>query len=232
MGKEGKYIMELSSFTLQVLKNFAAVNSNIVINPGNTIMTMSEAKNVLAKATVPETFPAEVGVYDLNELLNVLSLVDSPRVSFRDNYMMVGDVSGRTTINYYYSDVDMLTHPSKPIDMPEPDVHFTLDQTTLNNLKRAANVLGHSQLVIEPNEGSIKLTIEDQENSTSNNYSIDVDGGYNNDSFSFVLNINNLKMIADDYQVNISSKLISEFKSANSELVYWVALEKSSKYGE
>lgn len=224
--------MELSSFSLQVLKNFAAVNSNIVINPGNTIMTMSEAKNVLAKATVPETFSSEVGIYDLNEFLNVLGLVDSPRVSFRDNHMLVGDTSGRTTIKYFYSDVDMLTHPSKPIDMPDPDVHFTLDQSTLNSLKRAASVLGHSQLVIEPNDGSIKLTVEDQENSTSNNFSIDVDGGYNNESFSFVLNINNLKMIADDYQVNISSKLISEFKSTNSELVYWVALEKSSTYGE
>lgn len=224
--------MELSNFTMQVLKNFASVNSNIVISPGNTIMTMSEAKNVLAQATTPETFSSEVGIYDLNEFLNVLGLVNSPRVRFEDNHMVVGDQSGRTTVKYFYSDVEMLTHPSKPISMPDPDVHFTLDQATLNNLKRASAVLGHSHLVIEPDNGAIKLTVEDQDNSTSNNFSIAVDGGYNNDSFSFILNINNLKMIADDYQVNISSKLISEFKSANSELVYWVALEKSSKYGE
>ena len=48
--------MELSNFTMQVLKNFATVNSNVVIKPGNTIMTMAEAKNVLGQATVSETF--------------------------------------------------------------------------------------------------------------------------------------------------------------------------------
>lgn len=87
--------MELSNFTMQVLKNFASVNSNVVINPGNTIMTMAEAKNVLASATVVEDFPKKVGIYDLQEFLNVLSLVDSPRVTFEDDHATIGDSTGR-----------------------------------------------------------------------------------------------------------------------------------------
>lgn len=39
-------------------------------------------------------------------------------------------------------------------------------------------------------------------------------------------------MISDDYQVKISSKLISEFSNSSDNLKYWVALEKSSTYGE
>jgi len=46
------------------------------------------------------------------------------------------------------------------------------------------------------------------------------------------LNINNLKMITDDYQVDISSKLISQFSSVNHDVKYWVALEKLSTYGD
>ena len=61
--------MELSNFTMQVLKNFASINSNIVIHPGNTIMTVAEAKNILVSATVEETFHQEMGVYDLAEFL-------------------------------------------------------------------------------------------------------------------------------------------------------------------
>ena len=232
LAKGAKYIMEISANTVNILKNFSAINGNIVIKPGNKLMTISEAKNVLAEAQVPEEFNSIVGIYDLTEFLNVLGLVDKPRVRFEENYMNIGGQSGRELVKYYYADTEMLTSPTKPIEMPDPDVWFTLDEQTLMGLKRAASVFGHGQLSIEPDNGSIKLSVVDPENSTANEYSIDVDGGYNNDNFKFILNIANLKMVSDTYQVKISSKLISEFTSSDGNLKYWVALEKSSKHGE
>jgi hypothetical protein len=230
--KGRKHIMEICANTVNVLKNFSAINGNIVIKPGNKFMTISEAKNILAEAKVPEEFNSIVGIYDLTEFLNVLGLVDKPRVRFEENYMNIGGQSGRELVKYYYADTEMLTTPTKPIDMPEADVWFTLDETTLMGLKRAASVFGHGQLSIEPDNGSIKLSVVDPENSTANEYSIDVDGGYNNDSFKFILNISNLKMVPDTYEVKISSKLISQFTNEGGDLTYWVALEKSSQYGE
>lgn len=224
--------MEISANTVNILKNFSAINGNIVIKPGNKLMTISEAKNVLAEAQVPEEFNSIVGIYDLTEFLNVLGLVDKPRVRFEENYMNIGGQSGRELVKYYYADTEMLTSPTKPIEMPDPDVWFTLDEQTLMGLKRAASVFGHGQLSIEPDNGSIKLSVVDPENSTANEYSIDVDGGYNNDNFKFILNITNLKMVSDTYQVKISSKLISQFTNEGEDLTYWVALEKSSQYGE
>lgn len=224
--------MEICANTVNVLKNFSAINGNIVIKPGNKLMTISEAKNILAEAKVPEEFNSVVGIYDLTEFLNVLGLVDKPRVRFEENYMNIGGQSGRELVKYYYADTEMLTSPTKPIDMPDADVWFTLDESTLMGLKRAASVFGHGQLSIEPDNGSIKLSVVDPENSTANEYSIDVDGGYNNDSFKFILNISNLKMVPDTYEVKISSKLISQFTNEGGDLTYWVALEKSSQYGE
>jgi len=224
--------MEICANTVNILKNFSVINGNIVIKPGNKLMTISEAKNILAEAKVPEEFNSIVGIYDLTEFLNVLGLVDKPRVRFEEHYMNIGGQSGRELVKYYYADTEMLTSPTKPIDMPEADVWFTLDESTLMGLKRAASVFGHGQLSIEPDNGSIKLSVVDPENSTANEYSIDVDGGYNNDSFKFILNISNLKMVPDTYEVKISSKLISQFTNEGGDLTYWVALEKSSQYGE
>lgn len=222
--------MELSSFTMQVLKNFASINSNIVIHPGNVIKTMSEAKNIVGHATVTETFPQKFGIYDLSEFLSVLGLVDSPRMRFEPSHMLIGDSSGRTQIQYFFSDPEMLTSPLK--DLPEVSgvVEFTLDQSTLNNLKRSASVLGHSEVSVTPSGGSITLSVMDKDNSTSNKYSIDVDGKYQSDDFNFILNINNLKMIAGDYKVKFASNLISQFINTAGNLQYWVALEKSSVY--
>jgi hypothetical protein len=224
--------MELSSFTMQTLKNFSSINPNLVINPGKSVMTMSEAKNILAQATVPEEFDRTFGIYDLSEFLSVVNLFDAANLKLDDQFATIGDTSGRAKIKYFFSDTEMLTSPSKPIVMPDPEVTFTLDQTTLANLKRAASALGHSEVSITGSNGVVTLTVVDTSNSTSNTYSIDVDGEYKSEDFNFILNISNLRMIPSDYKVEISSKLISQFTSTSDDmdLKYWVALEKSSTY--
>lgn len=224
--------MELSAFTMQVLKNFATINSNIVIKPGNNIMTMAEAKNVLGSATVPETFDRVIGIYDLPEFLSVLSLVENPQLYFKDNHVEIRAGSGRANIKYYFSDPDMLTSPQKGISMPPANISFELDQSTLNNIKRAAAALGHETVSITAVDNVIRLNVLDKDNSTSNVYSIDVAGEYDTEDFNFILNISNLRMIPADYKVEISSKLISQFTSMDDDkdLTYWVALEKSSTY--
>ena len=224
--------MELSEKTLTVLRNYATINPNVVINKGDEIKTISEAKNVLSSAKLDVQFPKTFGIYDLSEFLSVLSLVNSPRLTFEDNYVLVGDNSGRTRVKYFYSDIDILTVPSKDIVMPECEVSFSLDKETLSRVKRAASVLGHNEMSLTVVDNVLVLSVIDQNDKTSNVFSIDVDGTYKNPNFSFVFNISNLKMVEDDYRVDISSKLISHFVNDESGIQYWVALEKSSTYGE
>ena len=224
--------MELSDRTLSVLKNFANINSNIVFREGQELKTISVAKNILAKASLTETIPREFGIYDLNEFLNVLSLADSPNLTFDKNHMVVSDQTGLRGLNYFYSDVDMLSTPSKDVVMPEAEVTFTLDTDTLNRLKRAASALGHDEISITPDGNSIRLTVVDKDDATSNSFFSNVEGEFQSGvDFNFILNVNNLKVINEDYKVSISSKLISNFKSLQSPIEYFIALEKSSTYG-
>jgi hypothetical protein len=224
--------MELSDSTLQVLKNYASINSNLVVEEGNTLQTISEAKNVLSKSTISEVFPSRFGIYDLNEFLNVLGLVDRPRLKFEDNSVLIGDSTGRSKVRYYFSDTEMLTAPSKEVKMPDTDVRFSLDNDTLNKIKRAASALGHNELQVSPSGGVVSLTVTSTENSTANSFSIDVEGSANIDKYNFIFNISNLKMTPGNYEVEISSKLISKFTNTETDLKYWIALEKTSTYGE
>jgi hypothetical protein len=61
--------MKLSKDTLDVLKNFASINSGMEFKKGNTIRTMSSGKTVLAKASLKDEFPQDFCVYDLNQFL-------------------------------------------------------------------------------------------------------------------------------------------------------------------
>ena len=85
--------MQLNENTLTILKNFAGINPNIVIESGNVLKTITEAKNVLAQAKLDQEFPSSMGIYDLNEFLAVLGLVDSPTLDFTDDYVIVNDAS-------------------------------------------------------------------------------------------------------------------------------------------
>ena len=224
--------MELTEKTLTVLKNYATINPNVVLKSGNVIKTISEAKNVLSTAEVDVDFPKEVGIYDLSEFLSVLSLVDSPRLTFEENNFLISDGSGRTRIKYFYSDIDMLTVPTKDIKMPDCEVSFLLDRDTLSRVKRASSVLGHTEMSLSVVEDVLRLSVIDHNDKTSNVYSIDVEGEYKDPNFNFVFNISNLKMVEGDYRVDISSKLISHFVNETNGIQYWVALEKTSTYGE
>ena len=72
----------------------------------------------------------------------------------------------------------------------------------------------------------------DIQNSTSNTFSMDIASDIPaNATFNFVINISNLKLLPGDYDVAISSKLISCFSNIKEPVQYWIALEKTSKYG-
>ena len=224
--------MELSENTLNVLKNYSGINPNMMIRSGNTIKTISEARTVLSTAIVDADFPKDFGIYDLNEFMGVLSLVDTPRLKFEDEYVVVNDSTGRSKVKYFYSSEDTLTTPQKDITMPEANVKFTLTNDTLNRLKKAASTLGHSEISISGKDGVLSLSVVDSQNMTSNAFSIDIDGEFDNDAtFNFILSTNNLKILPGDYTVEISKKLISQFSHTSLDVKYWIALEKTSTFG-
>jgi hypothetical protein len=224
--------MQLSNRTVDILRNYASINENIVIESGNVIKTMSPAKNLVSKSEIEESFPQGFGIYDLPEFLSVLTLVDNPIIKFSDDYCTVSDGSGLSSVKYFYSDPEMLSAPKKDITMPECEVKFVLNTDTLSKIKRAASALGHGEISIKPSGGSIEISVVNNKNQTSNAFSIVVEGSYPElATFEYIMSVSNLKLINEGYEVAISSKLISNFKSLDSSIEYFIALEKTSTYG-
>ena len=225
--------MKLSEHTTSVLKNFASINQNLVIKEGKTISTMSAMKNIVAKADVDEDFPREIAIYDLNEFLAALSLFNNPVLDFSENYVMITE-EGKTgnSLKYFYSDPSVVTTPSSEITMPETEVKFSLDSGDFSKVQRAASVIGSPDLVLEKNGVGSYLTVKDKKNDTANNYSLDVDVEGQGD-YNFYFKVENLKLMPLTYDVKVSSKNISHFKSQTSNAVeYWIALEPESSYSE
>ena len=226
--------MNISDETLEVLKNFASINPNIVLNPGQQIKTISEAKNIMASAEIVEDFPQEFGVYDLNEFLSVLSLVQPADLSFDDKFVTISSTGdNRSKIKYFFSEPEILTTPQKDINMPECEFGISITESVLDQIRKAAAVLGHTELVLTGDNGVVIATVLDDRDSTANTFSMELDG--NNEcknEFKFVINIANLKLLPGDYYVSISSKLISNWTnvSRTAPVNYFIALEKTSEF--
>ena len=216
--------MKLSKETVGLIKNFAGINSNLLLKSGNKLATISAQKNVMADAVVTETFP-DFGIYDLNEFLGAMSLFEDPELTFSEKWVTIEQ--GGNSIKYFAADASVLTAPQKAITFPDAEIEVPMSANMLSMIQRTASVLRASDVSIVGDGSTIAVVVGDKKNATGNSYNSAV--GATDKKFKVNLKVENLKMIPGDYQVSISSKKISRFKGAG-DLVYYVAVEADSTF--
>lgn len=223
--------MKISKETLDVLKNFSAINPNLVVNEGNKLSTIAEAKNIMASTTVAETFPKGFGIYDLNEFLSAHSLIEDADLEFGEDSVIIK--SPTASLTYRYADTSILTAPEKGVNMPESEVSITITEDLISQIRKAGSALGHPVVSIVADKGydNIYFEVKDPNNSSANTFQIKTGDYSGNAVFDFQFLIANLKLIPGDYEVSVSSKLISHWECINNNPVeYWIALEKNSTF--
>jgi len=226
--------MKISNETINVLQNFSTINNGLSVGTGNAIKTISPGKTLLASADVAETFETKFCIYDLAQFLGTVSLFNSPEFEFGDNSVEISE--GSTNLVYVYADPNtIITVPDKKLEC-NPDITFDLSRENLDRLQKAANVLGLPNLVITTEASragvprkppQLVAMATDVKNSTSNNFKIELDGSQLGDitSFKAVIKFENLKFLADDYRVTISTKGVSLFSGNRAE--YFVAVDQN-----
>ena len=220
--------MNLSDNTLGILKNFAGINNSILVKKGNQLRTISVAKNILAEAEIPEDFPRDVAIYDLNQFLNGLSLHQDPDLDFsEETHLTIRE--GRRKVKYFFADPQVIiAPPEKEISLPSQDACFQLDSSALEKLLKAAAVYQLPDLAVVGGAGVVKLIVRDKKNDTSNEYAVTV--GETDKSFTFNFKVENIRIIPGSYDVVVSSKLLSKFTNSRLNLTYYIALEPDSTF--
>jgi len=222
--------MKLNQTTQDILKNFSEINTNILIKPGSELNTISTMKNILAKATINESFDSEFGIYDLNEFLSVVSSLDKPELTLQEKHLTISAEGSRSKVKYFYSDPSVIVSPTKEVNMPESDVTFTLSESNLAQLRKMAAILSSPDLaLIGTKGGDVILKVCDKKNDTSNKFEIVV-GENATANYTFYFKVENLKMISGDYDVAVSSKSIAHFTNTKLPIQYWIALEPDSVF--
>jgi len=216
--------MRLSKETYNILKNFAAINSNILIHPGNTLKTMSVGRNIYAEAKVEETFDVEVPIWDLNRFLGIVSMFTNPDLEFNDTHVVISN--GRSSVTYYYAEPSLLTVPTKDVKIPKISVSFDLEEQDLAEILKASSILQVSDLRIIGKDGILKIMVDDASKPSSDNFEIVVDDNYSGKDFDGTINVSEIKFIPGSYGVELTDSIISKFTHKSFDLSYYIAIKR------
>ena len=222
---------QLSKETLAILKNFSTLNSNILVEPGNVIQTITPTKNVMARVVVEEDFETQFGIWDLSQFLSVISMFDHPEFTFDEKYVTIGD--GKTSsVKYHYCEPSLLTVPTKQVQMPDTALSINMTNSVFSELTRAASVLQVEDLRITPSDDGSEILgiVHDSSDPTSNQYSVSLGENTIDATYQFDFKISLLRLFPGNYTIDFTETVISQFTHNDIDLTYWVALETSSKF--
>lgn len=217
--------MKLDQRTVHILKNFSVINPSLVFKEGDTLTTVSPQKTIMATAKISEKIPKQFAIYDLSRLLGVLSLFEQPEIEIKDSNLTIS--SGQQKVNYTFADPRMIvTSDAKSVNMPDPEIEFTLTTDNLQRVLKALGVMQLPEIAITGEEGQMYLEAIDSKNPSSDNYRIHLKD--TDHEFKMIIKAENIKVMSGNYNVKISSRGIAEFKG--DDVTYWIATEATSSF--
>ena len=215
--------MKFSENTLAVLKNFATINSGVVLNAGKTQKSISPEKSILVEATLEDDVPSQFGIYDLNQFLGNVTTLKNPELTFTNDSVTIDD--GDLALTYHACSANLIiTPPEKELALKTVDVKFELSNATLSKLLKLASMNSLPNLSVVGKNGELRLKIHEKANDTSNHGSVKI-GEYAGNDFSASFKTENLKLIPDDYTVELQNGAFAKFVNKAGNLKYFIALE-------
>jgi hypothetical protein len=223
--------MKFDNNDIAILKNFATINPCMWFYKGNVVRTVSSTASVVGFAEISTNIEKDFGIYDLNQLLGVIGMLESPEIDLKkEDYILVSDKNQRFKMNY---GVKKLIKPAPTSMKILKDLlfDFELSKEILNNTLNAASILQTTEIVFAGNGHDITIEALNIESKTSQKSIKNV--GKTDKKFKFIFDATIFKMVPTDYHVEVRAegeKIMCEFSSADGKLKYWIAVEANSEW--
>lgn len=225
--------LTFSDSTLQILKNFASINSGLSFKEGNTLRTVSPQKTTLVEAVIDEVIPQNFCIHDMNSFLAVISMhKETPKLEFDEKNVFIKASNGKSKVTYRCCDESVITTPpNATINMNKEDVKFTLTEEDFSWILKSASVLGSPNISVIGDGEKLYLKTSDAQDDSASTDSYEI--GTTTKVCNFIFKTENWKMIPGSYEVTIQLKDngkggISLFNNTTKKLKYWLAIELGS----
>ena len=109
-----KPLVKLTTNTQKILSNFASINPGMVFEVGNVQHTISPLNTIVCQTTLPEDFPQEFAIYDLDSFLKIYSKIPDAELEFTTDHCLIKNQT--TDMKFYFADPQMVVVPKKKPD--------------------------------------------------------------------------------------------------------------------
>lgn len=144
----------LNDTTVEILKNFANINNQVVFKAGNAQRACNDTRNFIADVELTDPLPQECALYELNRLLGIIDTCKTdklPTIAFGSSSLVVEHDYGDVTIPYAHADV-VAAPPAVQFHLKKPIASFDLPLSLWTKIKRTAAVLQTTSLQIIVNQ--------------------------------------------------------------------------------
>ena len=225
--------IKFSHQTISILKQFAAVNSGIVISPGNLIATRTD--DVVAEAVIAETFASEVCLPDIHEFLRVLALFTEPVCKFEQDCARIKEADGTAETLYELGKPgSIVLRPIRKKPFPAEQITLSIGSEQWETLRKALgiNVAKETayctpELRVESDGQKVKLAAYRHSHTQKLQYRLAIQAVTNGFECRAVLEARKLPSLPGPYSVTVYPTFV-EFKQSDFNLLYYVASEPGS----
>ena len=227
----------LSDTTLKLLRNLSTINKGLLFTKDGLLSSINETDTVQCSVKVEEKIPVEFAVYNLKNLLDTLTLCDTPELELEEKHLIIKDLNNEDlSIRYGYCNKSLINSPfNKKMKLPPEEVPFSFDLNyeDLHMCLRASNKLNLPCISIVGRNGSLILEVSDtnpdETKRISHNSFTKVIGNASN-YFSLNFDVKKMNLLKDDYKVNISVRQVAHFKSKNYKCEYLIGANVGSSF--
>lgn len=212
--------MKIDNDTIEILKNFSLINSQIYVKKGNIIRSMERSKTILAESKLPFTFDVDFAIYDLNKFMLALNLFKGPELTFNEKCVIISD--NNKSLNYYYANVETLDDNTikalNDIKVTEILDESKVNFDTISNIRNISGVIEYDEFQIQSDGNEISFNCFKKNNPSAGNYREII--GKSDKKYNISSNKIKHRFLKDDYNMIIYDSGITKF--VGDKVSYWV----------
>jgi len=225
--------MKLTKQTIDAIQSFIGINNALILpKESDTLCVVSPSRTVIAKTKIDCEFPSTFRLSDASRFIKFATLEDGDvELKFKESAdgkavkATLKFPSGGTGIYHSAGERIVADHPDT-IDYDREDITFDITESIVNQVNKAAVVLGVRNISMIGDGEHIYIQVSDIDNKDGDTLKIKV--GESDKKFTAIFMTTNFQIIPDNYEVvlDLGDKYLAHFKGVNTE--YYIALENES----
>jgi hypothetical protein len=215
--------VKISPATIKALRTLRIVNPRLSVQPGNRLFSVSHRSQIMCIINVPDTFPVAFNLYDVGQLLSILSLFKEPDIDFFEQYLTVTGEGGRVRF-WYSTDVNTRgTLNEEKIAALKAKTEFKLDGAVLATAINAAKALHLDTIQFYGDGTHINVAAVNEGVKTAHNFSQPV--CESNLNFYMLFKVDRLGIISGTTNVRIINNTHAQFITEDGSYLFMLAAE-------